>query len=240
MSNDDFYVGYLPMPAAHRRALLIGMPLVLTMLIAGIAAMGLAQRDPGDGVWHTGLPATWEGTLIADPFPRLLTDEGSVFLVEFGKVGAQERTEPLVGRRIRASGWLLERDGRRIVELEPASQSPLEDLGPGTMVPASESLGERTLVGEIVDSKCYLGAMKPGDGKAHKACATLCIAGGIPPTLLVRNDGGDAMHFIVVSSTGERADDLFLDLVAEPVRVTGGIERRGDVSFIRLRDVARR
>lgn len=51
-------------------------------------------------------------------------------------------------------------------------------------------LGETTLKGEIVDSKCYLGVMNPGNLKAHRACAINCIQGGVPPVLLVRDGGG--------------------------------------------------
>ena len=52
----------------------------------------------------------------------------------------------------------------------------------------SRAIGEVTLVGEVVDPKCWLGDMKPGDGKAHAACARLCMEGGIPPMLRVRTD----------------------------------------------------
>ena len=240
MTSDDFYVGYLPLPATYRRAVLAGVPLAMVLLIAGVIAMGLAQRDPGDGTWETGEPTTWEGTLVADPFPRLVTDDGTLFLVEFGKIGAQERAAPHVGRRVQVSGWLLERDGRRIIELEPGAQIIDQEQQRTPSVPAPEILGERTYIGEILDYKCYLGAMKPGDGKAHKACATLCISGGIPPSLLVRNESGDVAHYIVVSESGDRADDLILDLIGEPVSMTGVVERRGDVHFIRATAVTRR
>lgn len=237
---DDFYVGYLPTPRSHRKALLLGLPLALMLLVAAIVAMGVAQRDPGDGVWDFGgEPAVWEGTLVADPFPRLLTEDGAVFLVEFGKIGAQRRIdESLLGRHVRVSGWRVERDGRRIVELEP--DVTIEDLGPGRVVSDVTPIGDRTFIGEILDSKCYLGAMKPGDGKAHKACATLCISGGIPPMLLVRDADGNKQLHIIVSESGDRADELILDLIAEPVRVTGLLEQRGDVSFLRVREVSRR
>lgn len=46
---------------------------------------------------------------------------------------------------------------------------------------ANEVTTPVTLDGELVDSKCYLGTMKPGDGKTHKSCAILCLRGGIPP-----------------------------------------------------------
>jgi hypothetical protein len=54
------------------------------------------------------------------------------------------------------------------------------------------SLGTQTLIGEIVDSKCYLGVMNPGALIPHRACAIRCISGGIPPVLLVRQSDRSA------------------------------------------------
>ena len=233
--HDDFYVGYLPIPPRTRRFALALLPLLVASLGVAILGAGLAQRDPGDGVWETGDPRTWEGTLVADPYPRLVRDDGTIFLVDFGKKGAQRRAEPWLGRRVRVSGWLLRRDGRRIVELEPnGAVQAFGDLGPPTRTPASTPLGDVELVGEIMDSKCYLGAMKPGDGKGHKACATLCIAGGIPPALVVRDASGAASYYVVIADDGGRADDVILEYVGEPVRVRGTLERRGDTRFLRV------
>jgi hypothetical protein len=39
---------------------------------------------------------------------------------------------------------------------------------------APKNLGEFDLVGEIVDSKCYLGNMNPGNGKVRRDCAVRC------------------------------------------------------------------
>ena len=234
----DFYVGYLPTPARHRRTLKVVLPLGLLFLTIIVTGAGLMQRDPGPGVWESGEARSWEGVLVADPFARLVTDEGTYFLVDFAKRGVQERAAPLVGRDVLVSGWLLERDGRRIIELEPHDDA-LTDQGPGASVAPARSLGAMTLTGEIMDAKCYLGAMKPGDGKAHKACATLCIAGGIPPALVVEASG-ERVHYIVVSEDGERADDLILEFVAEPVVVIGEVEARGDALFLRTESVRRR
>ncbi|MDE0594963.1 MAG: hypothetical protein OSB65_06930 [Roseibacillus sp.] len=51
-------------------------------------------------------------------------------------------------------------------------------------------LGETTLKGEIMNAKCYLGGMNPGNLKAHRACAIHCIQGGIPLVLLLRDRAG--------------------------------------------------
>ena len=94
-------------------------------------------------------------------------------------------------------------------------------------------LGVQTLRGEIVDSKCYLGVMKPGRGKPHRACATLCIRGGIPPVLRVVTGTGEARHLLLTDQDGGAINDRILDLVAEPVEVTGRVLRTGDLLMLR-------
>ena len=76
------------------------------------------------------------------------------------------------------------------------------------------SLGERTLVGEIVDSKCYLGVMNPGSLTPHRACAIRCISGGIPPVLLVHQTNGTALYFLLTSRHGRPVNKEVLDIVA--------------------------
>ena len=95
------------------------------------------------------------------------------------------------------------------------------------------SLGRQTLVGEIVDSKCYLGVMNPGQLLPHRACAILCISGGIPPVLLVRQKIGPAIYLLLVSADGQPVNQQVLDLVAEPVQITGEVERQGDWLILR-------
>ena len=64
---------------------------------------------------------------------------------------------------------------------------------PPTFTPAPpEPLGRWRLIGEICDCKCHLGAMRPGDGLAHKACANLCISSGAPPIFVTQEDGAVA------------------------------------------------
>ena len=49
-----------------------------------------------------------------------------LLLVEMGKRGAQARSDAFDGRSVEATGWLLEREGRRMLELAP------EDVMVGT------------------------------------------------------------------------------------------------------------
>jgi hypothetical protein len=94
-------------------------------------------------------------------------------------------------------------------------------------------LGRQTLVGEIVDSKCFLGVMNPGQLTPHRACAIRCISGGVPPVLLVRQKDGPATYLLLVSSEGKPVNQQVLDLVAELVEITGEVERQGDLLILR-------
>ena len=104
----------------------------------------------------------------------------------------------------------------------------------GQLVPAARiSLGRRTFIGEIVDSKCFLGVMNPGQLKPHRACAVRCISGGVPPVLLVRQTDGTARYLLLVAPDGQPVNQRVLDLVAEPVEITGEVERQGELLVLR-------
>jgi hypothetical protein len=80
-----------------------------------------------------------------------------------------------------------------------------------------------------MDSKCFFGVMRPGRGKTHKACAALCIRGGIPPSFLAQGaDGREAVLLMTDSRGGPLGDDI-LPLVADPVEAEGELVRVGDL-----------
>jgi hypothetical protein len=241
--DDPFYVGYLPMPRAYRRFLRVVLPLVLwAVMFAGFAILW-PQRAPGSGAWETGEPITRVGVLIAEPYPMLVTGEGRdqrvTLLTEMGKRGARERALAFAGERVRIEGFRIHRDGREIVELVPGPDAITQTDGPapgeaidfGAMTEAAAR--EQVLLrGEILDSKCYLGAMRPGDGLAHRACAMLCIRGGIPAMLYsVRADGSRAYH-LLLSAQGGPIDARFIERAGVPVVVRGRAARIGDLDVM--------
>ncbi len=244
-SRDEFYVGYLKMPPGLRRFLLRTLPGTLALSVLIGLLLGRAQRDPGDGVWNTGRPQELVGWVEALPYPhiRLPSDTApggveTVLLVEVGKFGGGARAAALSGRAARISGWPLTRDGRRMLEMEPGDALRADDslsaanrarLSTATSAP----LGPRTLRGEIVDSKCYLGAMKPGEGKTHKECATLCIRGGIPPMLVTAVDGR-RHNYLLTDPQGGPLDARILPFVADLIEVRGQAEQRGDLLILRI------
>jgi hypothetical protein len=56
------------------------------------------------------------------------------------------------------------------------------------------------LTGELVDSKCFLGVMRPAVGKVHRGCAIRCLAGGVPPGLLLRNSDINSSVMVLLLS----------------------------------------
>ncbi len=236
MSKDRaFYVGYLPMPRRHMVFLWIAAPLVAGALGALAGVMSASQRDPGDGVWDTGSVVLVEGTMLVEPYPLVIDDGGAThLLVEITKTGADERAAPFAGSRVTVSGYSLERDGRRMLELVDGDDAIVRGEGASRAVAVEAGAETVTLRGEILDSKCYLGAMKPGDGKGHKACATLCVTGGIPPLLLSWDPDGTVRHLLLVDADGGSAREVVQALMGEPVAVTGRLGRIGDIETLAI------
>jgi len=135
---------------------------------------------------------------------------------------------------VRLSGQLIYRDNLTMLEVVNGSIAKVS--GADTRVPEPALIGTRSLVGEIVDAKCYLGVMNPGEGKVHRDCAARCIAGGLPPALATRDfDGKPAMLLLVDSANRPLALTEFIDRVGQPVRVEGAVFRSGDMRFLQTR-----
>lgn len=84
--------------------------------------------------------------------------------------------------------------------------------------------------GQILDTKCWFGAMKPASGKAHKACASLCIRGGIPPAFYVQ-DMRKQKALMILTDQGDSFGTDILEYVADPVEITGTLRQQGDLVF---------
>jgi hypothetical protein len=252
-STDEFFIGWLPMPRRYVR-FLIPVAVALLVVAGGAAAtLALAQRDPGTAVWHTDNIRTFDGIAFIRPYAMIRVagerpedSPRTLLLVEDGKFGALARVEQIVegradGVAVRVTGTILHRDGRWMLELvegekgmrrlTPEEQAKLPFLG----WPAPEVLAEHvTLRGEIIDPKCYLGAMKPGGGKTHKACAMLCISGGVPPMLVTRDAGKNETFYLLTTTDGGVANEQVMDFGGDPVEVSGRLERHGDLLVFRI------
>lgn len=240
------FIGWLPMPQAFSRFLL---PVVLGAGVGlAIVAMVVAggQRAPGNGRWEDDRTVTLVGIAYAEPYAMIRVPGDSpddppvsVLLVGAGKFGAAGRVRAYDGRPVRVAGTLLRRDGWRMLELagteggvQPAELPEPELAGLRRSQPRTQ--GRVTLRGEIVDSKCYLGAMKPGDGRPHRGCALLCLKGGIPPLFLIRSGSASKSASLLTNETLGPLDDSTLNLAGLPIVVDGVIEECDDISVLRV------
>jgi hypothetical protein len=248
-TSEDFFVGYLPSaPPALGRWLRARVVLLLAAVAALAALLVTAQRPFAVAVFEFGTEREFEGTIELEPYPALVLDrpglagggagaagESRWLLVSSGKRGALESVAGLRGRRVRARGTLVYRDDRTLLELAGPPE-PLEAGGAGDLGAArTEPVGSATLVGQIVDSKCFLGVMKPGELEPHRACAVRCISGGIPPVLVVRDAEGTATYYLLADEDGRAVNARVLDKIAVPVSVTGELVRHGDLLVLRAR-----
>jgi hypothetical protein len=141
--------------------------------------------------------------------------------------------QALDGKEVSLKGTLIYRGSQTMIEARPESIKPVTADSVREAKPAVVNLGRQTLIGEIVDSKCYMGVMNPGRLTPHRGCAVRCISGGIPPVLLVRQETGPPIYFLLVSSDGRPVNKQVLDMVAEPVQITGEVVRQGQLSILR-------
>ncbi len=79
---------------------------------------------------------------------------------------------------------------------------------------------DTTISGEIIDPKCYFGAMNPGQGKTHLSCAVRCISGGIMPVVKYMVSGKEN-YAILVGENGEPVNSRILDVVGLQLKIHG-------------------
>lgn len=227
--RDDFYVGYLPAPASHRRFAKAAFVIALLVAAATGAATAWLTDDPGEATWDWE-PRTVTGTLRLDPVAFLETEEGPILLVQPGKFGAAGAVAGIAtGSTVSVEGTLLSREGRRMLEVVEGTTSVV-----GNSIAAASVKGESrrvTIEGEIIDTKCYLGAMKPGRGRTHAACARLCIRGGIPAGVVGTTDNQLVWAVIDAGENGVIPDEL-LNAVGEAVTINATLVSIGGLDVL--------
>ncbi|MEW6273311.1 MAG: hypothetical protein AB1689_28875 [Thermodesulfobacteriota bacterium] len=240
---DDFYVGYAPVtPVRVARRVRAAVAALALVALASPLVLLAGQASFAPAAFEFGVTRSYRGTLHARPVPHLLLERpgrplhgtasvSQVLLVAPGKHGAEPDAAAFDGRAVELDGTLIYRDGRTMLELVQGSIRPLDNVEP-LRAPPTRDLGTQRLRGEIVDAKCHLGVMRPGEGKPHRGCAARCLAGGVPAALRAVADDGGASFLVLLGADGRTINHALLDRVAEPVEVTGRVERRGDLLFL--------
>jgi hypothetical protein len=243
--RDEFYIGWsAKSPPGIGRTVRMSVTALLTAVLVAAVVLARSQRTIGASAFEWGNHKTINGVLRARPYPQLLVPRpgnangqssfSTYYLVAVWKFGLPpEAVAPFDGKTVNVQGTLIYRDNETMIETRPDWIREATISTPLQPPSGPVSLGRQTLVGEIVDSKCYLGVMNPGEFTPHRACAIRCIRGGIPPVLVVRHKTGPPLYCLLISAEGKPVNRDVLDLVAEPVEITGEVVREGDRLILR-------
>ncbi len=236
--NASFFVGYLAMPSRLKRFYVLLSIIIIALAAITSLAIAKAQKAAGTGVWQTDAPVSVTGLLTVSPYPVLHveTETGieSHLMVMTGKFGADVIANPYNSQQVTVTGFAVERGGWKMLELS----------GPDDIVTAETQqtvnltttpLGAATLHGEIIDSKCFLGVMKPGSGPVHRACAELCLLGGIPPMLVVEDSStGDRFGYMLIQPDGSSASQSLAQRAGTQATFSGELLQHGDLLYLQL------
>ena len=242
--TDEFYQGYSQtIPPRIRRFLLIVIPLLVAIVIVLSIVLPSLHNQYSTGS-YTGF-REYEGLLLDKPVPHIMiprrgntsSDRAYSRYVLAGtrKTSVDPKILEFAGNWVKLRGLPVFRDGMTLLAV--SAQATPEIIEPpqneSLTPPQGKTLGNYTLAGEIVDTKCYLGVMKPGQLKVHRDCAIRCISGGVPPSLRVVDASGNIEYFLLVDSDSKAVNSNILDIIADPVSVTGEVVQYGDLFVLK-------
>lgn len=243
MNDDEFYIGYEPMmPAAIGRR--VGRVVAAMAAVAvGVGALvTAAQRPLAEASFDYGRVETWQGYLVRTPAPALLVPRGGgferVWLVGRGKHGAQAVLGGLGTGWVAVQGSEIEREPWRMVEVAHASATAPQAVAPPPSAQVIDRGRSFRALGEIVDSKCFLGVMNPGERTVHRDCAIRCLSGGVTPMLSFTDDTGRPAIAVLVDDEGLVPPADLTPWVGRRVEVAGRLHTLGDVMVLQLESVS--
>ncbi|MCL3780605.1 hypothetical protein EMN47_09435 [Prolixibacteraceae bacterium JC049] len=239
MKKDEFYIGYRKSNSKSINQFIKRVTLLLGVIVIFIAFLwAFSQPKAPESKFELGSVIELQGTLMMAPYPMLRINHNEqvgkdILLLGFGKFGAnkplgQLSEQSLDGKQLKIKGTLIYYDGKTLFQIDPDIANSIKVLQHKGYKRISEDMGSITLEGEIIDPKCYFGVMKPGHGKIHRSCGVRCIAGGIPPVLLVSNSDGTQDYMLIVDENNEPVNQQVLEFVGKPVQIKGSLAQLGD------------
>jgi DMSO/TMAO reductase YedYZ heme-binding membrane subunit/nitrite reductase/ring-hydroxylating ferredoxin subunit len=241
--KSDFFIGWQSNLAPALGRFVRGAVIPLAALVPTVVGVVVWFQHPVDrGLFEFGVEKQFEGVLYERPIPRLRLTNAEGKQVDHVLVGAGKFGPPAVidgahGHRVRFNGSLIIREPFHMIELNrPETFTVLDQDAKPAAEPATSPLGEGRFIGELVDTKCYSGVMRPATGKVHRACAIRCLSGGVPPGLLVHDRNGDGVVFLL-AGPGDEPLRYDVQLAGTLIEVEGVLELNGDTPVLRARSL---
>ena len=230
--QEDFFVGWsgrLPRRHAHVQRALFASVFLVFLLLALVLAR--ATDDPGTGVvdWDGG-EKTLRGIATTQPYPLLHLADGHSLMMSGPTQVGPDLDPALDGKMVEATGVMMKRGTLDMLQ----TGAPLHGVEGAASVQAPVPLGRWRITGEICDGKCYSGAMRPGAGIAHRACANFCLIGGVPPVFVSTAPVEGSSFMLLGNAAGGPLPDKLFDLAALRVQLEGDLERRGDLLVFKV------
>ena len=238
--QEPFFVGWGKVPKALKNFLMLSTVSFVVSFAVAAFAISATQTDTGSGAFMGRANAI--GVLRVDPYPVLHVIESDKFetgdvvlLSGGGKRGVFNRAVGLDGEVMQISGLRMARGDLDGLQLRGGMRglSGATNPDPDFEIEVTQ-LGRWKLTGEICDGKCYAGAMRPGNGLAHKACANLCLIGDVPPVFVSSGPVDGEEFMLMAGADGKRLGDEILDFTATYVEIEGDIERRGNMLVFKI------
>lgn len=239
-AKEPFFVGYLGIPKGLKVFLLFVSIMLLSGFVTSAFLIGATQDDPGEAGFRFDYGRqTVTGIIQDQPYPIIYVTKGNerikvgqtLMLSGQGKLGAMNNVKQRTGELAEVTGIILQRGALDMLQLLGGERG-FKPLSEAAAIPESVSLGRWKMQGEICDGKCLAGAMNPGRGLAHKACANLCLEGDIPP-IFVSTQPIEGSEFLLVGDVnGQPLKKPLYDFVGQFVEIEAEIERRGDLLVV--------
>ena len=240
--DDPYFVGYLPVPGSLKKFLLLASATVLAVFVmTGLLIGSTRDAPPESGFRFDYGRQTVTGVIALTPYPLLRVTEGNdlikpgktLMLTSAGKTGVDMRAMALDGQLATVSGVVLQRGTIDMLQLRGGRNglSAAEGTAPVLEV---EPLGRWKIAGEICDGKCLNGAMRPGRGLAHKACANLCLIGDVPPVFVTTQPIKGQDFLLITGPDGTKLPTEAYDYVGQFISLEGDVERPGEMLVLEL------
>jgi hypothetical protein len=175
----------------------------------------------------------------------------NILLFGFGKFGPQHTLDEIEKENqinilhmdVEIEGTLIQDDGKVGLELTNGSKS-IVSMSQGTTLDIKDAIpfGRKTIRGEIIDSKCALGVMKPGFGKIHRSCAIRCIEGGVQPLFREQLAQDSFEYYIISMHDALSGIDGLIPHIADQLSICGEVSSWEDwkiLSFDPSIDISR-
>ncbi|MFN0080953.1 MAG: Rieske 2Fe-2S domain-containing protein [Ferruginibacter sp.] len=120
-----------------------------------------------------------------------------------------------------------------VMEIENGQYSFEAAKAPVAFANSIVNKGTQTFTGQIIDPKCYFGAMNPGEGKPHLSCAARCISGGIMPVLKYQVNNQNK-YAVLVGVNGEKINNEVLNFIGVPVEIKGNLSEMENWGVLKI------